>query len=76
MLQRPLQDVADDLHVPVTVGRKAAARLHAVLVDHAQGAKPHVAGVVVLAERKRVRGVEPVEVEMTAVGRGAPRDHS
>src|SRR5205823_2783935 len=37
---------------------------------------PHVARIVVFAERKRVRGVEPAEVEMAAVGRGAPRDHS
>src|SRR5439155_24155370 len=76
VLQGALEHVADDLHVPMSVGREAVAGLHAVLVDHAQGAEPHVARIVVFAERKRVRGVEPAEVEMAAVGRGAPRDHS
>src|SRR5262245_38808159 len=76
MLQRSAENVADDLHVPVAVRGKAAAGLHAVLVDHAQRAEAHVARVVVLAERERARGVEPAEIEMAAVGGGTARDHS
>src|SRR5262245_4642438 len=76
MLQGSAEDVADDLHVPVAVRGKAAAGLHAVLVDHSQGAEAHVARVVVLAERERVRGVEPAEIEMAAVGGRAAGDHS
>src|SRR4030095_2429761 len=53
VLQGALEHVADDLHVPVAVRRKPLAGLYAVLVDHAQGAKSHVAGGVVLLARER-----------------------
>src|SRR6185503_4484755 len=76
MLQRSLEHVADDLHVAVAVGRKAVVGLYAVLVDHAQRAEPHVTVLVVLAERKRVRRVEPAEIEVASIGRRAAGDHS
>ena len=45
----------------VGVGRKAAARRDAILVDDAQRPEADVLGIVVMAEREAVFGVEPAE---------------
>src|SRR5450759_4037884 len=66
VLERALEDVGDDLHVAVAMGAEALARLHDVLVDHAQAAKPNVLRVVVIGKRKRVVAVEPAVVGMAA----------
>ncbi len=62
MLERPVEDIGDDLHVAVRVRREAAARRHAVLVDDAQRPEVHVGGVVIVAEREGVAAVEPAEI--------------
>jgi hypothetical protein len=36
MLERSLEHVSDDFHVPVAVRAKAAPGLHAILIDHPQ----------------------------------------
>src|SRR5258706_6795944 len=44
------EHVAQDFHVAVAVRAEALARLHAVLVDHAQRSAAHVRGIVVVRE--------------------------
>jgi len=41
------QNIADDLHVSVTMGAKASAWLNSVLIDNAQIAPIHVIGIVI-----------------------------
>jgi hypothetical protein len=75
VLEGALEHVRQDLHVAVPVGAEAGARLHAVVVDHAQAAKARLPGIEVLAERERVTAVEPTPVGAAAVLRLAFRDH-
>jgi hypothetical protein len=67
VLQRSVQDVRQDLHVPVRVGRESGAGGDTVLVDDPQVAEPHVALVVVVAEGEGVARVQPPEVELPAL---------
>jgi hypothetical protein len=46
---------------------KALAWRHAVLVDHPQGSKAHMARIIVVAEGKAVSAVEPAEVRFAAI---------
>ena len=50
MSQLPLQDIADDFHVAVTVGSKAGTGLNAVFIDDAKRTETHVLRVVVVGE--------------------------
>jgi hypothetical protein len=59
----------------MTMHPEALAGLHAVVVDDPQGAKAHVVGVVVIAKRKGVVGVEPAVVEVAALAGFAYMDH-
>jgi hypothetical protein len=59
MLDSALDDVRDDLHVPVGVGRKARPPSDPVFVDDAQVPEPHVARVIVVGEAERVSAVKP-----------------
>src|SRR5690606_4723047 len=73
--ERPGQHVAEDFHVGVPVRRETAARLHPVLVDHAQRAEAHPRGIVVMPERERVPAVEPAGAHAAALGGRAFDDH-
>src|SRR5260221_5289431 len=74
--ERALQHVADDFHVAVAVRAEAGAGLDAVLVDDAQRAEPHVRGIVVAGERKRVPGVEPAVLGVAALPGAADLEHA
>src|SRR5690349_17462827 len=50
--------------------------LHTVVVDDPQGAKTQVGGVVIVAKRKRVVGVEPAVVEVASLASRAYPDHA
>ena len=69
MLQRAVEHVGHDLHVPMPVGVEARAGPHAILVDHAQRAEAHVVGVVIVAEREGVAAVQPAEIGDAALCR-------
>src|SRR5262245_31136356 len=75
VLKRPFQHQRDDLHVAVTVGAEALARLHAILVDDAKIPETHVARIEVVSEREGVTAVEPVELRAPALAGLAYRDH-
>ena len=64
--QFAFQNVAQDLHVAVSVGSKAASFGYAVFVDHAQRAIAHVLGVVIVGKRKCVVRIEPAVVGMAS----------
>src|SRR5215217_98030 len=75
MLERAFENVGDDFHVAVPMRRKTAAGSHEVFIDYAQRAKAHVAGIVVLVERKRVISVEPPMIEVPAFFCFSNTDH-
>ncbi len=52
-------DIAENLHVPVRMGRKTAAGGDLVLVDHAQAAKTHVGRIVIIREAETVFAFQP-----------------
>ena len=57
------------------MGGKALDRRHHVFVDYAQDRKAHLTGVVIVSKGKRVGGVEPAVVEMSAILGLAQTDH-
>ncbi|MNO00548.1 hypothetical protein D3C81_2204630 [compost metagenome] len=75
MRNRAVQHIGDDLHVTVAVRAETAAGGDAVVVDHAQRAKAHVSGIVVVGEGKGVKGIEPAMVGVTPFGGAANRKH-
>jgi hypothetical protein len=75
VLERALEDVGNDLHVPVPVGIEPGARLDAIFVDHPQRTKAHVPGIAVIAERKRVPAIQPSEIGPSSFRGGANSDH-
>src|SRR5208282_6030506 len=68
VFERAFENVGDDLHVAMPMGGETRAGADAILVDYAQRAKSHLAGVVVVAERESVAAVEPVDFRASAVG--------
>src|SRR5262245_15540316 len=69
VLQGTLQDVREDFHVAVGVRAESSARLHTVLVYHAQRAEPHMPGVVVVGKRKRMIALQPAVPGMATLSR-------
>ena len=63
-----VEDVRENFHVAVTVLAEAVSGRHAVLVDHAEAAKAHVRGVVVVGEREGVEALEPTVIGVAAIG--------
>src|SRR5678816_2205001 len=76
MFQRAFKNVSNDFHVAMGMGGKAATGVHEVFVNDAQTAKTHEGGIVVVAKRKRVKGVQPAKVEMAALVGLAYLDHN
>src|SRR4030095_16849812 len=74
VLERALQHVRQDLHVPMAVTPDPLARLDPVVVDHTECAEPQVLRIVVVAERERVPAVEPPQVRAASIV-GAPDRH-
>ena len=67
MRETAVQDVGDDLHVAVLMGTEALSGLDRVVVDHAQGPEADTIGVVVVRERERMPGIEPIGPGMEAI---------
>lgn len=74
MLERAIDDVAEDEELGVRVCTKARGGLDAVFVDDAQRAEGLVSRVVVRREGKSVEGVEPIVVGVAAGGPGTLGD--
>ena len=66
MLQRALQHEGDDLHVRMRVRRKAAARCHAILVDHQQTAEAGEARVMIAGEGEGARPAVELQLVLAA----------
>lgn len=67
VLQLARQDVGQNLHVLVAVHAEAAARLHAILVQHAQRPKAHVSFIIIVREGEGVIGIQPAVVGVAPV---------
>src|SRR5262249_2188364 len=65
--QCALQHVGEDLHVAMPMHAESLPGGYAILVDYAQAAKAHELRIVIVAERKRVIGVEPAVVGMAPI---------
>jgi hypothetical protein len=75
VLDRPLEDERDDLHVPVRVGAEALAGRDAVVVDDAQAAEAEPPRVVIVGEAEGVVAVQPPVLGVAAFV-GSSSDHS
>src|SRR2546428_1489095 len=67
MRETAVEDVGDDLHVAVQMGTEALSGLDRVVVDHAQGPEAGTVWVVVVRERERMPGIEPIGPGMEAI---------
>src|ERR1019366_7062080 len=75
VLQRPAENIGDDLHVLVGVHAEAATGGDHVFIHDPQGAELNVSGIAVIGERKSVIGIEPSVIEMPALAGGPHCDH-
>src|SRR6185503_16960946 len=76
MAQRAGDDIAHELEIAARVRAVAAARRHAVFVQHAQRTVAHVARVDVFFEGEGVPAIEPAKTRVQAFARGTDGDHS
>src|SRR3546814_12740969 len=53
------EHIADNFHVPVTMGAETLAGCHGVVIEHAQVAMTLVVDIEIISERKAVGAVEP-----------------
>src|SRR5271154_6541708 len=61
-----VDDVSDDFHVAMGMGRKTRAALDPILIDHPQRTEAFEFGIVKFAEGKTVPGVQPVDLGVAA----------
>src|SRR3989338_10607859 len=71
MRELAIENIGNNLHVPMRVRPKPLPRLHAVLVDDPKTPKPHMGGVVIIRERKRMKRIQPTVIGVSALS-GAP----
>ena len=69
MRQIAFQRNADDFHIAVRMLAKATTAHNAVVIDHAQRAKTHAIGVVVMTKTKSVVAFEPAMIGITSAAR-------
>lgn len=69
VFERAVDDIAEDLHVPVRMTWESAFWRDAVFIDHAQAAKAHVLRIVVVRKTETVTRIKPAVIGMTAIGR-------
>ena len=62
MLQLPLNNVREDLHLCVRVGRESTAGLNRVVVHDPERPEAHMIPIDVVGERKREAGLKPAMV--------------
>ena len=67
MLERAGENHRHDLHVAVTVHRKALAGRDDILVDDAQRSPAHLGGIEIIGKGEAVPAFQPAVVGMTAV---------
>ena len=70
-----VQDVSDDLHVAMGMGRKARPALDPVFIDHPQGAEAFIGRVVIIAKGKAVARIQPGDLGPAAVFGAPDGDH-
>jgi len=62
VLDGPFEDIREDFHVAMPVGREAHRRVDEVLINDPQGAETHVGGVVVIGETEAMPGHQPAVI--------------
>lgn len=67
MRQRALQDVGDDFHVLMVMGRESLPGRYPVFIDNAKSPETHMRGVPVFGKGKSVVSLKPAVVKMAAV---------
>ena len=67
MLQSTTDDVAEDFHIAVLVGGKAAAWRYTVFVDDPNAAKTHMRRIVIIGETESVMTVQPAMIAMATL---------
>ena len=64
VLQGPVNDVRDDLHVLVRVRTETLRRCNTIFIDDPQRTKAHPFRIVIVRKRKRVPGLEPAMIRL------------
>ena len=75
VLQCAADDVGDNFHIPMRVHAEPLAGAHEIFVDHAQRAEGHVAWIVIIAKRKRMPAIKPIDFGGAPLGRFADGNH-
>lgn len=68
VLERAIEDVAEDFHVAVRMGGEAGTWGDDILIDNAEAAEAHVGGIIIICEGEGVVAVEPAVLGMAAFG--------
>jgi hypothetical protein len=69
MLELTGQDVGDDFHVAMRMGRESFARDDSIVVEDAQRAPIHVLRIVIVRETERVARPKPTMVVVPTISR-------
>src|SRR6266851_5889414 len=75
VFQRAVQNIGDDLHIAMGVHAETAAGSDPVFVDDPKTTKAHVGRIVVIAKRKRMPAVEPIDSGLPALVAASNADH-
>ena len=75
VLERAVEDIGNDLHIGMAMGREARPGDHLVLIDHPQRTEAHMGRVVILPEGKAVLGIEPVDLARSTILRTPDGQH-
>src|ERR1051325_3470290 len=70
------QNIGDDLHVAMGMRRKSRPALDPVFIDDPQRAKTFIGRVVIIAERKAVPGLQPIDLGFAAIFGTPHRNHA
>ena len=67
MAQSPLDNVRYYFHILMPVGFKSHARFDGIIIDHTKRPEAHIRGIMIIAKRKSVVGVEPTVIRVSAL---------
>src|ERR1041385_3906025 len=70
------QNIGDDLHVAMGMRGKSCPALDPVFIDDPQRAEAFIGRVVIIAERKAVPGLQPIDLGFAAIFRATDGNHA
>ncbi len=71
----PVEDIRDDLHIPMRVHGERSPRSEYILVDHTKRTEPHPLPIVILVKGKSMARVQPAVIASAALCASSNLDH-